>query len=61
MQYLFWQVAGLPGTALWVMEFEVSKEFRHGEVLQARRIICHAVGRFVDVGDLFAVSVVLLV
>ena len=43
------------------MAFEVGKEFRHGEMLQARGVVGHHVGLAGDVGDFVAVAVVALV
>ena len=43
------------------MAFEVGKEFRHGEMLQARGVVGHHVGLASDVGDFVAVAVVALV
>ena len=43
------------------MTFEVSKEFRHGEMLQARGVVGHHVGLASDVVDFVAVAVVALV
>ena len=43
------------------MSVEVGEQVRNAEVLQAGGVVGHAIGRAVDVGNLFAVAVVPLV